>query len=126
MFDTNILNNACSNIKVNITHHGMFGGVAEAHYDNVAEAICFVSYVTVGDAFVIMSCGRSPSVTEKEAQTAGDFVDAALEQEAAKLGIKQLLIVYPDTDTAEVVRTYTPQPFTMGVTHKPVTTHYLN
>src|SRR5579863_2753401 len=101
-------------IKAVLSHHGMFGGVVQARYDTCDEPVCFVTYTPVGSDFVITSFGIHPSCTTKEAQLAGDAIDSVLEAEAHKAGIKRLLIVHPNCDTAEVVRTYTLQPFAMG------------
>jgi hypothetical protein len=104
-----------SQMRVSLTQHGCYGGVVAARYDTCEEPVSFVSYATVGSDFVITSFGVNPLVTAKEAQLAGDLIDAALELEALKHGVKQLLIVYPGKSTAEFVRDYQVKPFVMGV-----------
>jgi hypothetical protein len=82
----------------------------------------FVAYSQVGSDFVIMKFGHHPSVSEKEVQRAGDLIDAALELEALKNGVKQLLIVPSGKTTAEFVRDYKVKPFVagLGVNTKPI------
>jgi hypothetical protein len=118
--------NSNNPIKAELSHHGAFGGMVQARHDKGDEAVCFVTYAAVGTDFVITSFGVNPRATVKEAQLGGDAIDAVLETEAHKAGIKRLLIVHPNRDTAEVVRSYALQPFTMGmsVTKNPIA--YLN
>src|SRR5579863_1123932 len=108
--------------KTSISHQGSVGGVVTARYENCDEAVCFVAYAVVGTDFIIHSFGVNPRATVKEAQTTGDKIDAVLETEAAKLGIKRLLIVHPNCDQAEVVRSYQIQPFTIGSVTAPALT----
>jgi hypothetical protein len=107
MFDLN--NNP---LKASLSHHGAWN-VVKACYETCDEPVCFVNVTAVGSDFVITSFSIHPSATAKQAQLAGDVIDAALEVEAHKAGICRLLIVLPKNDTAEVVRTYELQPFTM-------------
>ena len=102
-------------LQTSITMHGCYGGVVKARYDTCEEPVAWVSYSQVGTDFVIASFAVHPLASVKEAQLAGDQIDALLEVEALKLGIKRLLLVHPHQDTAEEVRTYQVPPFVLGV-----------
>jgi hypothetical protein len=106
-----------SKMQVSLTHHGCYGGVVAARYDTVEEPVAFVSYATVGSEFVITSFAVHPYTTAKEARLAGDLIDAALELEALKHNVKQLLIVPPGKSTAEFVREYQAKPFVTRFGH---------
>jgi hypothetical protein len=96
-----------------LSHHGSHGGFAVARNEQ-DEAVCYVSYATIESDFVIVSFGVNPRVPVAEVNIGADAIDRELEAEAHKYAIKRLLIVYPNRDVAEVVRTYALQPFTMG------------
>lgn len=113
-------------LKAHLSHHGCYGGVVKACYETCVEPVSFVSYLTVGTDLVITSFAVHPIASAKEAQLAGDVIDAALEREAFKHGIKRLLMVLPHQDTAEVVREYKAQPFVMGFGHNTNPTAYIN
>lgn len=113
-------------IKTNLTHHGSFGGDVQAYRERNGESVCFVTYVAVGCDFVITSYGVSRGTTERDARAGGDEIDHILEQEAQRLGIKRLLIVYANCDRAEVIRSYALQPFTMRRFDNPHPHQYLN
>lgn len=115
-----------SKMRVSLTHHGCYGGVVAARYDTCEEPVAFVAYAMVGSEFVITSFTIHPRATAKEAQLAGDLIDAALELEAMKNGVKQLLIVLPGKSTAEFVRQYQVKPFVMGFGVKANTPVYVN
>jgi hypothetical protein len=112
-------------IKTSLTHHGSVGGVVQARYENVLEPICWVTFVTVGSDFIITSFGLTPHASAKVAQQAGDEIDKLLERESGPLGIKRLLIVHPNQDTAEVVRSYQVQPWCLSTITAP-SAKYLN
>jgi hypothetical protein len=112
-------------IKTSIHHQGSFGGVVRACYETCEEPICFVTYAQVGQDFVITSFGVSSHATAKETQKAGDEIDRMLEREAGPLGVKRLLLVHPNQDTAEVVRTYEVQPWCLANSTTP-SAKYLN
>jgi hypothetical protein len=113
-------------IVTRLYHHGSCGGVVQACYENVEEAVSFVTFAVSGGDIVITSFGVNSHVTAKEAQLAGDAIDSVLEQVAAKLGVTKLFIVHPN-DPTELVRTYTPQPFAMGLSYNHNTAHsYIN
>lgn len=115
-----------SKMQVSLTHHGCHGGVVAARYDTCEEPVAFVAYAMVGSEFVITSFAIHRYTTAKEAQLAGDLIDAALELEALKHGVKQLLIVHPGKSTAEFVRYYQVKPFVMGCDVKANTAVYVN
>ena len=102
-----------SSIKAHLSQHGCYGGVVKACYDTCEESVAFVTYATVGSDFVITKYAVNPLVSVKEAQLAGDEINAVLKQEAFKLGIKRLLIVHPNQDTAEVIEEYKLHPAVM-------------
>ena len=114
-----MLNNMISRnnnpITVELSHHGCYGLNVQARFANIEEPICFVNVAVVGSDFIVMKFGVNPQVTKKEAQAAGDEVDALLEVEAQQLGIKRLLLVHPNQNTAEFVREYQVKPFVMGL-----------
>lgn len=108
-------------IKAELSYHGSVGGVVQARYENCEEALCFVTFAQVGPDCVITSFGVNPHASAKEAQRAGDKIDNVLEREALKLGIKRLLIIHPGSSTAEFVRDYRPQPWTLREVNHPIT-----
>jgi hypothetical protein len=68
-----MLNN--SPIKTRLYHHGSHGGVVQAHYEHIEEAICFVTFAVSGRDIVITSYGVNPRVAAEEAQLAGNEID---------------------------------------------------
>ncbi len=121
-----MLPNFNSPMQTTITHHGCYGGVVKACYETCEEPVAFVAYSQVGNDFVITSFSVHPLASKKEAEAAGNEIDAVLELEALKHGVRQLLIVPPGKNTAEFVRDYQVKPFVsaMGVTNNPIA--YLN
>jgi hypothetical protein len=116
-----------SKMQASITHHGSFGNVVKACYETCEEPVAFVTYATLGSDFLITSFTVHPRASVKEARASGDAIDAALEQEASKHGIKRLLIVLPDRpDKAEEVRTYAIQPLMMRQLPQIAKPFYLN
>jgi hypothetical protein len=115
-----------NDIKAHLSHHGCYGGVVTARYEHNDEAVSFVAYSTAASDFVITQFGVSPQATTKEAQLAGDLINSLLETEAHKLGIRRLLIVLPDQDTAKVIEEYKVQSFVTGLGVKANTSVYVN
>jgi hypothetical protein len=106
-----MLNN--SPIKTRLYHHGSHGGVVQAHYEHIEEAICFVTFAVSGRDIVITSYGVNPRVAAEEAQLAGNEIDKTLAELAAKHGVTKLFIIHPN-NTTEFVREYKIQPCVMG------------
>jgi hypothetical protein len=115
-----------SQMRVSISHNGCYGGVVAARYDTCEEPLAFVNYSQVGNDFIIISFSVHPVASVKEAQLAGDLIDAALELEAMKHNVKQLLIVSPGKSTAEFVKEYQAKPFVIGCDVKANTAVYVN
>jgi hypothetical protein len=57
----------------------------------------------------------NPHTTPKEAQRAGDLIDALLEQQASSAGISSLLMMIHGQDECEEVRTYAQNAAMQGV-----------
>lgn len=93
--------------KSKLTHQGSFGGVVEAFCDSCAEPVSFVTYARSGTDFIITKFGIHPRCDVKEAQLAGDIMDAELAKEAQRLGVTKLFVVHHN-DQVELVRTYQP------------------
>jgi len=113
-------------MRVSLTLQGCFGGVVAARYDTCDEPVSLVSYSQLGTDFVITAFSVHPLSSIKEAHLAGDLIDSALELEALKHNVKQLLIVPPGKSTAEFVREYKFNPFVMGLGASSQTTTYIN
>jgi hypothetical protein len=122
----NIISRNNNTITVELSHHGCYGFNVQARFANIEEPICFVNVAVVGSDFIVMKFGVNPQVTMKEAQAAGDEIDSVLEQEAFKLGLKRLLLVHPNQNTAELVREYTLQPHLLSAVPCNTKPCYLN
>lgn len=96
-------------IRASISHHASYEGAVTARYDTCLEPVCFITFAQMGDDLIITSLGLHPSLPKQEARRGGDIINEELKREAYRLGVKRLLFVRPNQDTAEVIAIYEPQ-----------------
>jgi len=115
-----------SPIRTSLTIKDCNGGVVKAFFESCAEPVSFVNYSRVGNDFVITKFGYHQRLSEKEARLVGDAIDLTLEKEAIKLGIKRLLVVLLNNDTAQHVRFYNFEPSANRISYNTQSAVFIN
>jgi hypothetical protein len=114
-----------SPIKASISPTGPFSGIVKACYETCEEPICALTFVQVGTDFVIISISNHQRASEKDVKRAGDACDVALEVEAKKRDVRNLLIAHQGLN-AEWVREYKNTPSVKRLSYNTSSVAFIN
>jgi hypothetical protein len=79
--------------------------VAQA-VDAFGETICYVLYTKADNAFLVTGFANNPGATTQELYSGLDCIDLELQREAQKANVSRLLLMQPNRNECDEIRTY--------------------